>query len=233
MLYTMPGHGILTATVVQICSPAKAEEPFTPERMEEHNRQRRALQKTGHAKIKDIHGTTIYFTVEDTGEENRKVLRVEDDLGHSATEEIGPHDAILALYNARFMMCQRYPTYGDNYSGIRQIQRYCPFELGVWKDVPMGAGKKVFHNAEKTSSTKTERNSNLPHPQAQSKNSNSLPQETQSPPPYVGLTGACEKWHNEKVQQISEIEKADSLKCRRATFLGKTCKFVKNLFTRS
>lgn len=124
----------------------KADDVFTAERLEEHKKQRSFLKNTGHAQLVDIHGTTITFDVENHQKADRKVLRVKDDLGNTATEEVGPDDVFVTWFNTRMIMSQKYPNYGDRceYQEMAKIQRYCPFEMGVWKNVPLGAGKNIF-----------------------------------------------------------------------------------------
>jgi hypothetical protein len=212
----MSEQKIVTKSVLLTPTP-KVEAAFTVERLEEHHRQRDLLKKTGKAKLVDIHGTTIHFTIEDTKDGDRKVLRVKDDLEHSASEEIGPEDAFLTWYNPRFLLCEKYPNHGDNYSEIRKIQRYCPFEIGVWKNVPVGVkGTKSYITRKKLAKTKI------------CKCKGSL-EEDEAPPPYSEKEGMQSepKWAKEKAKLIMG-ERLCSAKGR-STFFAKTCKFVRTI----
>jgi len=226
----MSRYEVLATKIIEMKAP-KTEDPFTVECLEEHHRQVAALQKTGHATVQDIHGTTITFTVEDHGEAHQKVLQVKDNMGHTVTEKMGPNDLFLSLYNSRLLMCQKYPDYGDNCSELRKIQRYCPFELGVWKDVPTGSEENVFKKAEKK------------HSKEKASKPKAELQRKQSPHPYrEPRKSSADRWSDEKIKDLQKYKNevvtirsvsSVSSRRRRLSFLQRTRKFVRALFALS
>lgn len=225
----MSGYNMVVAKVIEIHRP-KADAVFTAERLEEHNTQRRYLQRTGHAELYDIHGTMITFKVVNHQERNRKVLRMWDTLGNSATEEIGPDDVFVTWFNTRFLKTPQDPDYGDDFTEMRKIQRYCPFEMGVWKNVPLGAGKNVFRKAEQAQSKEPEQT------QSNEADSDTKPEikEKQSPDFNTKTEADWGRLLDEKKgHEILVNEKALSLveSRRRVTFLQKTRRILRVLFS--
>jgi hypothetical protein len=114
----------------------KHDNYFTRDRLEDIREQRLFLENTGRATLTDIHGNIITFVLREYTNGSTTVTAT-DTLGNKAVQVVGPDDAFTTWYNSCFIMCDKDPDYGSNWSELRKIQRHCPFEIGVWKEVPL------------------------------------------------------------------------------------------------